>query len=469
MAAAGVGWFDWDVRADHSTSTTGPAPCFGIDPASVRPPGRRRSGTCAVPRGPARRRGAGRRGAGDLRRLRGGVPGGAAGRRGPLGRGRGRVVAGADGRPRGCSASPATRPTSGCPDTVARALEHMADGFLSVDRTGRSPTSTATPRSRRPGGRGPGGRSGRSGRTSRPRATTVVRRAASTGQPRLHQVRRRGRPLVPGPRRAARRRHLVLRHRHHRPARRAAEESARSAGRTRPARCSPTAPPSPRPTRWPTSSTSSPPWCCRRSAPPGCWCRWLESDRLKLAGHSGYGAAAVALLDVLDAERRRADRAGAAHPRAAVPAVAPEAYLASFPGRTALRRRHRQAAPGPSCRSPCPGGRWAASRSASTSRATSRRTSGRCWSASAACSRRRWPGPGCATRSGPWPPSCSSSCCRGRCREPDRAGRDRRATCAATDGMGVGGDWYDVLELPGDRVGAGDRRRAGPQRCAPPR
>ena len=33
----------------------------------------------------------------------------------------------------------------------------------------------------------------------------------------------------------------------------------------------------------------------------------------------------------------------------------------------------------------------------------------------------------------------------------------------ATDGMGVGGDWYDLLELPGRAGRPGDRRRAGPQ------
>ena len=86
MAAADVGWFDWDVRADYLVFDDRMCGLFGIDPATFD---HRVASFWATlhPDDAADGRGGGGRGAGHLRRVPGRVPGPAAGRPGPLGGG----------------------------------------------------------------------------------------------------------------------------------------------------------------------------------------------------------------------------------------------------------------------------------------------------------------------------------------------------------------------------------------------
>ena len=438
-------------------STTGRA---GSSASTPRPSttGSPRSGRRCYPEDTPVGRGAGGRGAGDLRRLRGGVPGGAAGRRGPLGRGprpgRGRRRRRAAARMLGVARD--TTDQRLARDTVARALEHMADGFLSVDA--RLDGHLRQPQRRglrRPGGRGP--RPVAVGRLAAPRDPRL--RAAWSAARRAPASPRSSRSTSSRPTAGSRSGWcrtpdgtVVLRHRHHRACAAAQLEEERALSRPDQARAvlAYSAALAEADTLADVIDVVAT-MVLPAFGATGMLVSLVESNRLKLAGHSGYGDEAVAMLDVLEHRRRHADRPGAAHPRAAVPAV---------PGRLP---RARSRAGGRCSRPPasrpgrsCPltvSGRALGSLTISFDDAA-RLRAGRAVAAgraSAACSPRRWPGPGCATPSGPWPPSCSSSCCRGRCR--------RRPACvatarylAATDGMGVGGDWYDVLELPGDRV-----------------
>ena len=57
--------------------------------------------------------------------------------------------------------------------------------------------------------------------------------------------------------------------------------------------------------------------------------------------------------------------------------------------------------------------------------------------------------PAATPASTPWPSPCSAACCPGRC--PSRTpSRSPTATCPPQ--AGVGGDWFDVIPLPGARV-----------------
>ena len=175
----------------------------------------------------------------------------------------------------------------------------------------------------------------------------------------------------------------------------------------------------------------------------------VESNRLKLAGHSGYGARAVELLDVLNADD---DVPIAQVLRTREPLFLPsrEAYLASFPGRwDVVEATGKQA--------------WAFLPLTVSGRALGSLT---------------------ISFDGPrdFPPDersllvsvsglLAQTLARARLRDSERTlaaelqqqllpralprptGLVATARyLAATDGMGVGGDWYDVLELPGDRV-----------------
>ena len=417
MAAAGVGWFDWDLRSDHLDFDERMCRLCGIDPATFDHrvdsfwatlyPEDRPSVEALVTEA--------LEACGDyLAEYRVALPGGAV----RWVEARGQVLAGADGRAaRMLGVARDTTDQRLARDTVARALEHMADGFLSVDR---SWTVTYVNRNAEVFV-GPAAEArGRPLWEVWPHLATpgyepLVRRAAATGEPdvftkyvvaadRWFQVR-----VVPHPDGTSFFATDVT-------ALRAAQlEKERSLSRPDQARAvlAYSAALAEADTLADVIDVVAT-MVLPAFGATGMLVSLVESNRLKLAGHSGYHPRAVALLDVLSTDDD-VPIAQVLRTREPLFLPSPEAYLASFPGR-ATWSRPPASRPGPSSRSRCPAGPSAASRSASTTPATSRRTSGRCWSASAACSPRRWPGPGCATRSGPWPPSCSSSCCPGPCR-----------------------------------------------------
>ncbi len=453
MAAAGVGWFDWDLRSDHLDFDERMCRLFGIDPATFDHrvdsfwaalyPEDRPSVEALVTEA--------LEACGDyLAEYRVALPGGAV----RWVEARGQVLAGADGRAaRMLGVARDTTDQRLARDTVARALEHMADGFLSVDR---SWTVTYVNRNAEVFV-GPAAEArGRSLWEVWPHLATPGLRAA--GPP-------RGEPPA-GPTSSP-------------------STSSRPTAGSRSASC-----------RTPTAPRSSPP-TSPLCAPPsleeerslsrpdqaravlaysaalaeadtladvidvvatmvlpafgatGMLVSLVESNRLKLAGHSGYHAGAVAMLDVLSTDD---DVPIAQVLRTREPLFLPsrEAYLASFPGRgDVVEATGKQA--------------WAFLPLTVSGRALGSLT---------------------VSFDDPrdFPPDersllvsvsglLAQTLARARLRDSERTlaaelqqqllpralprptGLVATARyLAATDGMGVGGDWYDVLELPGDRV-----------------
>ena len=188
-------------------------------PRDLRPPGRLVLGH-AAPGRLTRRRGGGGRGAGHLRRVPGRVPGPAAGRPGPLGGGPGPGPAGrgragradARGRPR------LQRPAAGQGHGGPRPRAHgrrLPLGRLRLAGHLRQPERRGL---RRADGRGV--RPDPVGGVAAP-GHARLRAAGARGRAhrdpgRVHEVRRGGRPVVPGPGGAAPGRLVLLRHRRHR-------------------------------------------------------------------------------------------------------------------------------------------------------------------------------------------------------------------------------------------------------------
>jgi PAS domain S-box-containing protein len=176
----------------------------------------------------------------------------------------------------------------------------------------------------------------------------------------------------------------------------------------------------------------------------------IESGRLRLAGHAGYQRSALELLDVIDAD----DNTPIAQVlRTRQPLFLPsrEAYLGLFPDRTALVEATRKHA-------------WAFLPLTVSGRALGSLTVSFDAEHDFAPEERSL----LVSVSG----LIAQTLARARLRESERllaaelqaqllpralptpAGLDARARyLPATDGMGVGGDWYDLLELPGHRVG----------------
>jgi PAS domain S-box-containing protein len=175
----------------------------------------------------------------------------------------------------------------------------------------------------------------------------------------------------------------------------------------------------------------------------------LESNRLKLAGHSGYGPEAVEMLDILNPD---ADLpiAQVLRTREAMFLPSRAAYLGQFPGRTRLLDATGKQA-------------WAFLPLTVSGRALGSLT------VSFDAARDFLPDERSllVSVSG----LLAQTLARARLRDSERTlaaelqqqllpralPRPTGLTAtarylAATDGMGVGGDWYDVLELPGDRV-----------------
>ncbi|MCP9963140.1 serine/threonine-protein phosphatase [Streptomyces somaliensis] len=99
------------------------------------------------------------------------------------------------------------------------------------------------------------------------------------------------------------------------------------------------------------------------------------------------------------------------------------------------------------------GGRSASACSPTTARAPSPPRSGPCSPRWRASSRRPWTGRGCTTPSTSSRTACSRRCCRTPCRPRPGCG-SRPATCRATLGMDIGGDFYDLLRVDATTVAA---------------
>jgi GAF domain-containing protein/anti-sigma regulatory factor (Ser/Thr protein kinase) len=176
----------------------------------------------------------------------------------------------------------------------------------------------------------------------------------------------------------------------------------------------------------------------------------VEAGRLKLAGHTGYRPDAVRLLDVLEIDDN-APIAQVLRTRAPLFLSSREAYLALFPGRERLVEatgKHawvflpltvsgralgtltvsfdepRQLAPEERSLLVSVGGLIAQTFARARMRDLERTLAAELQSQ-------------LLPRDLPEPPGLSA----------------RARYLPATDGIGVGGDWYDVLELPGDRIG----------------
>ncbi len=452
MAAAGVGWFDWDVRADHLDFDERMCRLFGIDPATFDH--RVASFWAALypedlPSVEALVTEALEACDDFVAEHRVALPDGAV----RWVEARGQVVAGADGRAaRMLGVARDTTDQRLARDTVARALEHMADGFLSVDR---SWTVTYVNRNAEVLVGSAAEARGRSLWEVWPHLATpgyepLVRRAAATGQPevftkyvvaadRWFQIR-----VVP----------------HHDgtsffatdiTALRAAQlEEERSLSRPDQARAvlAYSAALAEADTLADVIDVVAT-MVLPAFGATGMLVSLVESNRLKLAGHSGYTAAAVAMLDVLNTGDD-VPISQVLRTREPLFLPSPEAYLASFPGRTAVVEATGKRA-------------WAFLPLTVSGRALGSLT---------------------VSFDDPrdFPPDersllvsvgglLAQTLARARLRDSERTlaaelqqqllpralprptGLVATARyLAATDGMGVGGDWYDVLELPGDRV-----------------
>ena len=452
LDAAQVGWFDWDVRADHLVFDDRMCHLFGLDPAAFD----HRVASFWATLYPDDRPGveaaveAALESCGEY----------VAEYRVPLADGtlrwieaRGRVVAGADGRAqRMLGVARDSTDQRLARDTVARALEHMADGFLSVDRawqvtyTNRNAEIFV----------GPAGEAlGRPLWEVWPKLATagyedLVRRTAATGEPgvftkyvvdadRWFQVR-----VVP----------------HHEglsffatdvTASRAADlERDRAMSRPDQARAvlAYSAALADADTLADVIEVVAT-MVLPAFGATGMLVSLVESNRLKLAGHTGYGPDAVAALDVLSPED---DLPIAEVLRTREPLFLPsrEAYLGTFPGQATVIDATGK-------------GAWAFLPLTVSGRSLGSLTVS-------------------FDEARDFPPDEQSllvsvggllaqTLARARLRDSERtlaAELQRQllpralptmpglvATArylAATDGMGVGGDWYDVLELPGDRV-----------------
>jgi anti-sigma regulatory factor (Ser/Thr protein kinase) len=176
----------------------------------------------------------------------------------------------------------------------------------------------------------------------------------------------------------------------------------------------------------------------------------LESGRLKLAGHTGYGPPAVKLLDVLDVEDN-APIAQVMRSREPLFLSSRQAYLRLFPGRKELVDTTGKHA-------------WVFLPLTVSGRALGTLT------ISFDEPRRLAPDERSLLVSVGG--LIAQTFARARLRDlertlaaelqaqllpralPEPVGLSARARyLPATDGMGVGGDWYDVLELPGQRIG----------------
>jgi PAS domain-containing protein len=452
MAAAGVGWFDWDLRAEHLDFDERMCRLCGIDPATFDHrvdsfwatlyPEDRPSVEALVTEA--------LEACGDyLAEYRVALPGGAV----RWVEARGQVVAGPDGRAaRMLGVARDTTDQRLARDTVARALEHMGDGFLSVDR---SWTVTYVNRNAEVFV-GPAAEArGRSLWEVWPHLATpgyepLVRRAAATGQPqvftkyvvaadRWFQVR-----VVPHPDGTSFFATDIT-------ALRAAQlEKERSLSRPDQARAvlAYSAALAEADTLADVIDVVAT-MVLPAFGATGMLVSLVESNRLKLAGHSGYRPGAVALLDVLSTDD---DVPISQVLRTREPLFLPsrDAYLASFPGGgDVVEATGKQA--------------WAFLPLTVSGRALGTLT---------------------VSFDDPrdFPPDersllvsvgglLAQTLARARLRDSERTlaaelqqqllpralprppGLVATARyLAATDGMGVGGDWYDVLELPGDRV-----------------
>ena len=452
MAAAGVGWFDWDVRADQLDFDDRTCRLFGIDPrtfdhrvatfwaalypddiASVETLVAEALETC-----------------GDYAaEYRVALPGGAV----RWVEARGQVVAGADGlAARMLGVVRDTTDQRLARDTVARALEHMADGFLSVDRDW---TVTYVNRNAEVFVGPAADARGRSLWEVWPHLATpgyepVVRRAASTGQPedftkyvvaadRWFQV--RVVPHVDGTSFFATDITAL----------RAAQlEEERSLSRPDQARAvlAYSAALAEADTLADVIDVVAT-MVLPAFGATGMLVSLAESNRLKLAGHSGYTDDAVAMLDVLSTDD---DVPISQVLRTREPLFLPsrEAYLASFQGRRALLDATGKQA-------------WAFLPLTVSGRALG--------SLTISFDDPRDFAPDDRSLLVSVAGLLAQTLARARLRDSERtlaaelqqqllpralpSPSGLAATArylAATDGMGVGGDWYDVLELPGDRV-----------------
>jgi PAS domain-containing protein/anti-sigma regulatory factor (Ser/Thr protein kinase) len=452
MAAAGVGWFDWDVRADHLVFDERMCRLFGIDPENFDHrvasfwatlyPDDKASVEVAVAEALEV--------CGDYSaEYRVLLPGGAV----RWVEARGQVVAGADGRAaRMLGVARDTTDQRLARDTVVRALEYMADGFLSVDSTW---TVTYVNRNAEVFVGPAADARGRSLWEAWPHLATpgyepLVRRAASTGQPevftkyvveadRWFQIR-----VVP---------HLdgtsffatdVT-------ALRAAQlEEQRSLSRPDQARAvlAYSAALAEADTLADVIDVVAT-MVLPAFGATGMLVSLVESNRLKLSGHSGYPPAAVELLNVLSTDEN-VPIAQVLRSRDPLFLPSPAAYFGMFPGRESLVEATGKQA-------------WAFLPLTVSGRALGTLTVS-------------------FDESRDFPPDersllvsvgglLAQTLARARLRDSERtlaaelqqqllpralpAPSGLVATArylAATDGMGVGGDWYDVLELPGDRV-----------------
>ncbi len=452
MAAAGVGWFDWDVRADHLDFDDRTCRLFGIDPqtfdhrvatfwAALYP-----EDLAAVETLVAEALEGCSAYAAEYRVVQ---PDGSV----RWVEARGQVVAGPDGRAaRMLGVARDTTEQRLARDTVARALEHMADGFLSVDRDW---TVTYVNRNAEVFV-GPAAEArGRPLWEAWPHLATpgyepLVRRAASTGQPevftkyvvaadRWFHVR-----VVPHPDGTSFFATDIT-------ALRAAElEQERAVSRPDQARAvlAYSAALAEADTLADVIDVVAT-MVLPAFGATGMLVSLVESNRLKLAGHSGYGPRAVDLLDVLNADD---DVPIAQVLRTRAPLFLPsrEAYLASFPGRgDVIEATGKQA--------------WAFLPLTVSGRALGSLTISFDDPRDFPTDERSL----LVNVSG----LLAQTLARARLRDSERTlaaelqqqllpralprptGLVATARyLAATDGMGVGGDWYDVLELPGDRV-----------------
>ena len=456
MAAADVGWFDWDVRADYLVFDDRMCGLFGIDPATFD---HRVASFWATlhPDDSPDVEAAVAAALETCGEYAGRVPGPAAGRAGSAGwRPGAGSWPGDDGlaeRMLGVARDSTDQRLA--KDTVARALEHMADGFLSVDRDWRvtyvnrnaevfvGPTVEALRPDPVGGVAAPGHARLRAAGPPRPRApgrrsvfTKYVVEADRWFQVRVvpHQD---GLSFFATDVTATR-----------------AAELERERALTRPDQARAVLAYSAALAEADTLADVIEvvaTMVLPAFGATGMLVSLLESNRLKLAGHSGYSAAGRStMLDVLSPDD---DLPIAEVLRTREPLFLPSraAYLGKFPGRADADRRDRQAGLGlPAAHRVGPGARQPHGQ-LRPARATSRRTSGRCWSVSSGL--------------------LAQTLARARLRDHERTlaaelqqqllpralprPQGLVATArylAATDGMGVGGDWYDVLELPGHRV-----------------